>query len=373
MRRFIKTVSAAVAAVMAVTMTGALPAGAEEFNNSVVEYSTLEEYVEYAIPHYIRAQSVEIDGTFYYSNAIDIYDINDIEKGSIGECVFLFDDDTIVGKMQVWQVDGEYASVFDTYITEEIQSSFDGGHAIALGYFADDFYSYDEATGSTFVDGLGFEECPDYELPLDEAISKAASMDLAAIPVPYAAGASVDITRVKNQQCDYANADHDHWLCWAACVAMMVNYRDNDSLTAKDVWRAMKTSDNPDPVGNITTIMGAFDEYSYSYNLYSGSISASEAMGALASNEPIYIEISGTDDSNNSAAHAVVICGVSIDNATSTSANITYTFKDPSESRREKTSFIIKANPTEKVSKILYKLSTSDNEYTYTKWRRTIY
>ena len=363
-KTFKRTVSMAMAAVMSVTMAGILPA-AEEVTEDVVEYSTIEEYVEYAIPHYIRAQAVKIDGTFYYSNFIDIFDINDIDSGSIGDCVFLFDDDEIIGKMQVWQVDGEYASVFDTYITDEIRSSFEKNYSIALGYFGEDIYSYDEVVGSAFVDGPAFEECPNYALPLNESISKAASMDLAAIPAPYAASASVDISHVRNQQCDFADK---HWLCWAACIAMMVNYRNGDSLTTKDVWRAMITSSNPDPEGDIATVKGAFDKYDYSYNVYSKGISASETLGALSLDKPVYIEINGNKTSDGSAVcHAVVICGISIDNATSTSANITYTVDDPTSG--SDLSYIVKASPTNKVSSISYKPSG----YKYTSIQRTIY
>ncbi|MDE7193265.1 MAG: C39 family peptidase [Oscillospiraceae bacterium] len=355
-------ISVTMAAVMAVSVLGMLPAAAEE----VVEYSTIEEYIEYAIPHYVRAQSVEINGTFYYSNTIDIYDINDIEGGSIGECVFLFDDDEIIGKMQVWQVDGEYASVFDTYITDEIQGSFDGDYAIALGYFEDDLYSYDEVVGSTFVDGAGFEECPDYELPLSESISKAASMDLAAIPAPYAASTSLAVPWVKNDICDNTHTEK-HWLCWAACVAMMVNYSDETSLTTKDVWRSVKTSSNPDPDGALANIKSAFDNYDYSYYYQKNAISASEVLGALSNHKPVFIKIDGVSNSGKDVYHAIVICGISIDNASSSSANITYTVNDPTSGKN--LSFLVTANPTNVVTAISYKPSG----YKYNEWRYTIY
>lgn len=267
--------------------------------------------------------------------------------------------------MQVWEIDGEYASVFDTYITDEIRGSFEDNYAIALGYLREDIYSYDEVVGSALLDGVGFEECPDYELPLNGSISKAASMNLAAIPAPYAASASVNITHVRNQQCDYADK---HWLCRAACVAMMVNYRNGDSLTTKDVWRAMKTSSNPDPGDDIATVKGAFDKYDYSYNVYSKSISASEVLGALSLDKPVYIEINGNKTSDGSAVcHAVVICGISIDNATSTLANITYTVDDPTSGSN--LSYIIKASPSEKVNNISY----TPSGYKYTSIQRTIY
>lgn len=363
MKNFKKAIGMTMAAVMALSMMGALPAAAEEVTEEVVEYSTIEEYIEYAIPHYVRAQSVEINGTFYYSNTIDIYDINDVESGSIGECVFLFDDDEIVGKMQVWGRDGEYASVFDTYITDEIQGSFDDDYAIAFGYFDGDFYSYDEMVGSTFVEGPGFEECPDYTLPLNESISKAASMDLAAIPALYAASASLNVSHVHNTTCDYG-----HGLCWAACVAMMVNYRDGKSLTASDVWRATKTSEDPDPEGDIETVSHAFDKYNYSHNTYKDQcISASEVLGALSSNKPVHMAISGKKTNGEKIGHGVVICGISIENATSTSADITYTINDPE--RYDLKSIIVKANPSKAVNTISYSLTNS----TYNKWTDTIY
>lgn len=364
MKNIKKAISMTMAAAMAVSMMGMLTA-AEEVTEEAAEYSTIEEYIEYAIPHYVRAQSVEIDGTFYYSNTIDIYDINDIESGSIGEYVFLFDDDEIVGKMQVWQVDGEYASVFDTYITDEIQSSFDGGYDIAFGYFEDDLYSYDEVAGSAFVDGAGFEECPDYELPLNKSISKAASMDLAAIPAPFAAGTSLNVPHVHNTVCGYGHSEHG--LCWAACVAMMVNYRDSKSLSALTVWNAMKTSADSDPVGTVSTINGAFDKYNYSHSSYSKSISASEVLGALSSDKPVFMSIEGTKNSGGDIAHAVVICGISIENATSTSANITYTINDPE--RWDLKSILVKADPSKAISTISYSLTNS----TYNQWKRTYY
>lgn len=355
----LKAISMATAAFMTVSMMGALPAAAEEGIENVIEYSTFEEYVEYAIPHYIRAQSVEVDGTFYYSNPIDIYDINDIDGGSIGDCVFLFDDDEIIGKMQVWQVDGEYASVFDTYITDEIRSSFEKNYSIALGYFGEDIYSYDEVVGSAFVDGPAFEECPNYVLPLNEFISKAASMDLAAIPAPCAASASVDVTHVENEKCPYG-----HGLCWAACMAMMVNKRNGKSLSALDVWTDMKTSGNSDPVGDVSIISRTFNnKYNYDHVLFvNQSISASEALGALSSNKPIYIAVSG-----DNTAHSLVICGITINNSSSTSAVITYTVDDPNKTRLQ--SFTVVGSPTKVISSIAY---FSDGSV-YNKWTDTIY
>lgn len=366
MKNFKKAISMTMAAAMAVSMMGMLPAAAEEVAEEVVEYSTIEEYIEYAIPHYVRAQSVEIDGTFYYSNTIDIYDINDIESGSIGEYVFLFDDDEIVGKMQVWQVDGEYASVFDTYITDEIQSSFDGDYDIAFGYFEDDLYSYNEVTGSAFVDGPGFEECPDYELPLNKSISKAASMDLAAIPAPFAASASVEITHVKNERCD---APAKHGLCWAACIAMLVNHHTGTSLSAKDVWRALITDSRPDPISNDETVEEAFEMYEGDFTYFKSPLSASEVLGALMSDRPVYARISGhTIATGKKIGHAVVIYAISIENATSSSANITYTIDNPNTTTGVH-SMLVKANPSEATKAIKY-INTKSS---YTSWLCSAY
>ncbi|MDE5994371.1 MAG: C39 family peptidase [Oscillospiraceae bacterium] len=360
MKNFKKAIGMSMAAVMAVSMMGTLPAAAEEVTDEVVEYSTIEEYIEYVIPNYVRAQSVEINGTFYYSNTIDIYNINDIESGSRGECVFFFDDDKIVGKMQVRKHNGEYASVFDTHITDEMQGSFDGDYAIAFGYFNDDFYSFDEMVGSTFVDGPGFEECPDYALPLNESIIKAASMDLAAIPAPYAASASLNVPHVANTACDYG-----HGLCWAACMAMMVNYRNGKSLSALRVWQDMKTSDNPDPVGDINIISRAFNNiYNYDHALFvNRSISASEVLGALSSNKPVYIAVSRGD-----FAHTLVICGVVFNNSTSTSSIITYTVKDPNN-KNSVQSFTVVGSPTKAINSIAY----ISDDIVYDEWTDTIY
>lgn len=56
-KTFKRTMGMAMAAVMSVTLAGVMPAAAEESTENIMEYSTFEEYVEYAIPHYIRAQS----------------------------------------------------------------------------------------------------------------------------------------------------------------------------------------------------------------------------------------------------------------------------------------------------------------------------
>lgn len=99
-----------------------------------------------------------------------------------------------------------------------------------------------------------------------------------------------------------------------------------------------------------------------------GGISASEILYALSSNRPVYIEINGYKTSDGSdCCHAVVICGVSIDNASSSSADITYTVDDPNLSTKQ--SYLVKASPANKVNSISY----TPIGYKYTSIQRTIY
>lgn len=121
-------ISVTMAAVMAVSVLGMLPATAEEVAYSFDDY--LESYFEKSLPNCLYEYGYSESEDYYVSYPIEYGDYSSDE--TIGCYVFVFENDNIIGKLRTYTYDDNQYVVFDESVPEEVQTMYDNGEDIAI-------------------------------------------------------------------------------------------------------------------------------------------------------------------------------------------------------------------------------------------------
>lgn len=253
--------------------------------------------------------------------------------------------------MEIYNENNHFSSYFDTIITDEIIDAYANGYDVAIGTFEKSVFFYSDMTGYSFVDGLEDENNP-VQIPTQlSSISLDGVISLENYVIPYAiATHKLSVPFVSNSNTYDANGQ-----CWAASVAMKLNYHKSLNLTADSVYEKL-TKAGIDFETNGTT--KALDYFDYDNYCSTSSMTSGDVALALGDEKPVIIHIS---DKNN-VKHAVVISGIVLDVAGST-----YSINDPNYSYTR--SFNTTTNPTTQNSSISYK----SVGYTFTKWYKSFY
>lgn len=271
----------------------------------------LREYLELVIPRYIQANSITVEGNVYVSNEIDYYDF---ESGSSQSSIyFVISGEHIVGRLCVYDNNG-YASTFTAGIAQALDNCYTENTPLALGYINETSYLYTSADGLQYIDGV-------YNSA--DALQQRADIPLVAVTKDFAI--SVAMPRATVVASKVLNVGHLHsgtglvtgnGLCWAACVAMKVNYQMNSAIaSANAVVNALGVrypqSAYGNPEGTTIWIERAFLLYGCGYIYTLSELTSSEVYQHLNNGKPIMVCMVKP---NVSVGHAVLIEGVAIYN-----------------------------------------------------------
>ncbi len=330
---------------------------AENVSVSQVDTSeTIKEYLDICIPRYMAIHGIEMDATISYSNLIPLYDFNSFSF--MGYETFVIDDGELIGKVDIY-VNNELGSMFDTNITKEMQEAFDSNGALAIGYYDDSLLTYTLENGYSLVDGL-YTGYPT-ETPEVYSIS-CSNIKLSSKPVEYSWLGSkyLDIEHVPN-----STKVDPSGVCWAACAAMVLNYKMDTSLTADKIHNKLTE------LGKSRNTASAFDYYGYtpytkqtSVTPERGAMSADEVWDQISRDRPIVIYLEGSKPSDTDPTkeeiiyHGVVIRGIYID-----SGYTTYTIDNPNTVKEQY--ITVKGNPNT--------VSESIKLGRYYKWYQSLY
>ncbi len=305
----------------------------------------VEDYIEKALPYHFKAQGIDASSDVSYSTPIPLYDFNDFSV--IGYETFIIDTNDLIGKMDIYTGDN-MSSLFDTQITDEITAAYNNNVDMAIGYYDDCLLLYTEDKGYSLIDGLysGYPTCT----PAVSDVSVSDKMINTELSARATLGSKyLNISHVHNST--NINPDGE---CWAACCAMVLNYKQGRSLTADDICLAMQEEGSPfhSPY--------AYDYYGYSYTIQKdltpdcGAMSSNAVWEQISNNRPVSITVKTA----SSASHQVVICGMLVD------SNFT-TYRIDNPNTKTKQTFTIDGNPTVVTDSISYGR--------YTKWTQSIY
>ena len=351
MQKFKKTVSGFIAICMSmVTLSMSISA---ENSDETMMFNTLDEYIEYSIPRHLYAQQIETSNMLTYSNPISLYDFS--SNTIVGSEIFLIDNGQLIGKMDVYNSDDDYSSYFDTNITDEMVDAYTNGDKIAIGSFENSILLYTDSEGFSFVDGLD-----NNNIPIKSPTELSSIIEEGTVSSDFILPYSIATYNLSVPIVDNSNTYDSSGQCWAAAVAMKINYHKGLNLTADSVYEEL-TDANIDFSTNGTSKALKHFGYSNYVNSYSAMNSGDVAL-ALKDDKPIIMHIANKSNENSAITHAVVISGIVLDVSSST-----YTIKDPnySTARTLNTS----NNPNVENTTIHY-VSVG---YTFIKWYNTFY
>lgn len=325
-------------------------------DDEAIVFNSLDEYIEYSIPRHLYAQSIVIEGTLSYSHPVSLYDF---DNGSvIGSEIFIFEDEELIGKTEVYDSEDGYISTFDTYITADIDWAYQTGEEIAVGYVNNTLFMYSDSDGYVYIDG--FEN---YDLP------SVTPLELSAITVwnetsaDFAVSYSVATARLNVNHVHTSYTYQSKGECWAACIAMKLNYQKGYNLDADTVFEAA------DSLGLIawdfntsSLVIDLYDEgavyshYGYNVTETSNRLTHGEVYNILRSDKPLAISINNDDSQKG---HQIIIKGIVLEAASST-----YVVDDPELDREE--TIILNGNPSQTYSSFWYGKGGGFNNWRYT-------
>lgn len=330
---------------------------------------TLDEYVDEVLPTYLNAHNFSEEQNYYTSNIINV---TDYETGDVyTNYMFVFVDNSIVGKMQIDLSQTGYHSSFDTDIPNEIQQIYQNGESFALTF--DDNYIFlvsgeinttfggvesnatfngNIAENTVIVRESNFEYIQPEVISLN--IAKGGVMTRGTAFADY----NLNVSHVSNE---YIIEIGRH-VCWAACIAMKLNYQYGYNLSARDVFEASKwlDSDLDDP-GYEYTHSNAYSEYGYNnYTYVDGSISSQDIALSLRNNIPVELGIEGTNTDGDAAAHALIVKGVQL-----YTDKATFVFLDPSAGTASTSITISGGTHNLPISSFNYSKNYNDGHGTY--------
>ncbi len=351
MKNTIKNLVAGILTLSVFTMTTNVYAATGTSNSlstsTYADISPIKEYIESCVPYHIVAQNITTDPYVTYCEPIPLYNFNDFT--TLGYETFIIDGDEIIGKMDIYTGD-KYTSLFDTQITDEIAAAYENGTELAIGYYNDSLLIYTEENGYSLVDGI-YSGCPIEAPSMSMIISTNRQISSSTHSRAYLGSKVLNITHVPNSTTYNSSGQ-----CWAACCAMVLNYKIGTSLTADIIYKLM--TDN----GLSHHSPDAYDYFGYSYTIQRdvtpdcGAMSSNEVWNQINNqNRPVSITVKNPSSTNS---HQVVICGMTVD-----SSYTTYTIDNPNTATKQ--TFTIDGNPTTISEDISYG--------NYTKWYQSIY
>lgn len=347
-----KKMVAGFVALCMVMFTASMGTSAEN-NNKGLTFTTVDEYISYSLPRHLYAQQMETSNILKYSTPISVYDFS--TNTIVGSEYFIIDKGELIGKMDVYCSNNNYSSYFDTNITDEMVLAYTNGSKIAIGSFENNVLLYTDLEGFSYVDGLENNNVPiNSPTELSSIIEDKSVASDFVMPCSIATY-SLSVPVVRN-----SNTYNSSGQCWAAAVAMKINYHKGLNLTADSVYEKL-TDANIDFSTNGTSKALKHFGYSNYVNSYSAMNSGDVAL-ALKDDMPIIMHIANQTNENSAVTHAVVISGIVLDASSST-----YTIKDPNYSTAR--TLNMSNNPSVTNTTISYK----SVGYTFVKWYNTFY
>ena len=363
---FIKKIVGFLSAAAITLTSAAVPdvyaeeSGAEE----ELVFNSMEEYIEYSVPRHLYAQGITTGETFEYSEPVALYDFE--SNSVIGSEVFIFDDNKLIAKTEIYDTEEGYVSTLDTYIPDNLMSAYSEGEEIAMGHLENSLLMYSVAEGYSHIDGLEKYDSP---LKVPQELKKIVKSGVAASSFPVTQilhGIYLNTQHVPNATSKYFPQGE----CWAACLAMKLNFEQDrynaglHILTAENVSNQSVLLEyakpNPDSIfSNYSVdILAMYKYYGYQYieRTYEPK-THHEIHDILGWGIPLVMYMYKANEPS-AVGHAVLIKGIALDTSLST-----YIIDDPNIS--SDVTVDLSGNPSQTYPSFFYQYGNYD-QWAYT-------
>lgn len=309
-----------------------------DFENGIVNLDTFKmgEYIDLAMSNYIIAAGLDARLSYSITNPIPMFVKG--EKSPLGYTVFLICDDGTVGEMNVYWRSGSYISDFSIIPNFDMRRITQSDICIIVDEEGKWLCSSNKGTISLVDNDSTYIVPTDCEYSVEVTLNEFTINSNCLVSSMSDTGAtlgrvSLNVPYVSNYY--GADANNSGGICWAATVAMKINYLKNKRLTAKMVYDLAKEELNSTQ-GSISTITGLYNLYDIDVTAKttsSGFITNQQAWDCLNANTPIDLAIIGYENSNYTGAehyHQVLLTGMTIG-----SAGLSYEFYCPNSSTKK--------------------------------------
>ena len=317
------------------------------------------------------------------SNGIAITDIENPTQTD-KKMYFALDNSEIIGTLIVECIKDEYYSSFTLGAKEEIYEAYSENEAFALFNQASCLIMR-TSTDNKIIENNNFVELdadslnyPTVSLTRvrEENTHICSSIDnldiIGTANVLSASSGAYTVTDIYVPFVHNAIGPNGKGICWAASIASILNYRIGTNYTAislyNRLWAVINGSNPSDPpVGNARWTGLAFAINNVEYTDHS-ALSGAQISNILSSDRPIYMGLSGVDNSGESHGHAVVLEGIYVG-----AANF-YLIVDSNEyNPNSATGNVITVSVTDNVLINGASFVYTTDSITYNGWVRTVY
>ena len=315
----------------------------------------INEYVNSVLKEYLVLQDYYSFANIYISNSFNVYDFGNNSTVSDRNVYFIFDNDDVIGMLTVVNNQNDFGSKYSVISNSFLSELYTNQSELAIGYENEYLFAVSNGEYYSFLNNTNLSVSVN-SLTVDTQVLKKARAYNAVIPRDTILfDKQLSVNHVSNAN----NPTTGAGLCWAACVAMKVNYQTyrTAQLNSIGVYQLLKSKYGGNPIGNMTWYKRAYPYFNVSCTYLTRGLGTGEVSDIINLNIPIQIGLS-TDDS----AHAVLIVGCRI-----YSNHAIYSINDPNdpEVQYQDVTYNAMSNP----DYFVYYANTK----TYTSWNKSIY
>lgn len=292
--------------------------------NEIAEKNlSLDCFIEDAVKTALIMSSSQ-EGDYTISNLIPVYDF---ETGELSgqKKAFVISRNRVFAELDIW-VDGNqyYSSFFETE-NNPADPFINGNDELCYGVYQDSLWlcvnntSFYHADSFIETESPASVECLSLPVEMEQNVSLYAND-----PQAYAIDDKI-VLSVEHQANDTSPGATDWNLCWAACIAMKVNYLKSKGYTALSLYNYL-VNNNMDHDGSINCVKNAYNKFGINVECY-GNVQNQYLWDMLENNQPFDVAIKGVDSNGKMEYHQVLICGMA-----KGSTGIAYRFDCPNTS-----------------------------------------
>lgn len=262
------------------------------------------EYAENILDTYLSSYDVN-ENEIYLSTAYNVYDM---ESGNETNDVYVvFEDDSVIGMLNVAEVNGEYYSSFEFNNFDTLQEIYDNNEPFSFICSNEQLYINEKSEIYSVEDANITAECKfslisEVRTELEKEYKVEVS-DVQAYANVYSYQKNLPVPIVQNTSIDGKG------LCWAAAIASRNDYLHGGTATATDVYYILKGIYNAVPIGIPLWINRGYQYYGIPCTTFYRMVDCVEIFNNIENNNPIHIE--GFD---NNVGHSVLVSGITINN-----------------------------------------------------------
>lgn len=258
------------------------------------------EYAENATALYLSSYDVDND-SIYLSQPYSVYNLDEEENSN--NLYIVFEADTIIGMLSVTEVDGEFYSSFEFNSFDGLQSVYDNNESISfvssdeklyVEESSESFGVYDQNNTVTY----NFALTTEIELEKIHRVENNVSLYSTSVHT-YQNNLLVPIVQ---------NESINGGLCWAAAIASKVDYLNNSTYIAHDIYYILNELYGGTSCGIPLWITRGYSYFGISTTTYYRMLNCVEIYNSINSNNPIHIDLFNS----SSVGHSVLISGITI-------------------------------------------------------------